>query len=180
MLTTMLTMLTMLRAPLPIMRIPAGPGDCRWLVRPRRLLGALAVALAGVAAGAASMGAAAASASALPVATLSGALPGFAAPSTTGGVEEFFIISSLDPSRGRIVLKRPTEVTVTMRVTGQTAYRDEQGKALRLANLRAGATVFIAYRQEADGGSTAQLVRLGPMTVQLLHQRYLKPAAAPQ
>ncbi len=114
---------------------------------------------------------------AAPVLPTPAMLVGPYAVAAAGGVEEFFIVSSLDPAHGRIVLKRPTEVTVTMRVDAQTSYRDEQGKALGLANLRAGATVYIVYRQEADGGATARLVRLGPMTVQVLRDRYL--AAAP-
>jgi hypothetical protein len=89
--------------------------------------------------------------------------------------EEFFIVSSIDSARGRIVLKRPTEVTLLMQVTAQTAYRDEQGKPLRLADLRTGDTGYITYRQDTAGGATALLVRLGPMTVQELQRRYLKP-----
>lgn len=87
--------------------------------------------------------------------------------------EEFFIVSSLDAARGRIVLKRPTEVTLLMQVTAQTAYRDEQGKPLRLADLRTGDTAYITYRQSPGGAPTALLVRLGPMTVQELQRRYL-------
>jgi hypothetical protein len=92
----------------------------------------------------------------------------------TGDREEFFIVSSLDAARGRIVLKRPTEVTLLMQVTARTAYRDEQGKPLRLADLRTGDTAYITYRQET-GAPTALLVRLGPMTVRELQRRYLRP-----
>jgi hypothetical protein len=97
-----------------------------------------------------------------------------ASVAATGDREEFFIVSSLDAARGRIVLKRPTEVTLLMQVTPQTAYRDEQGKPLRLADLRTGDTAYITYRQDT-GAPTALLVRLGPMTVQELQRRYLKP-----
>ncbi len=90
-----------------------------------------------------------------------------------GNREEFFIVSSLDAARGRIVLKRPTEVTLLMQVTARTAYRDERGKPLRLADLRTGDTAFITYRQDT-GAPTALLVRLGPMTVQELQRTYLK------
>ncbi len=72
------------------------------------------------------------------------------------------------------MLKRPTEVTLLMQVTARTAYRDEQGKPLRLADLRTGDTVYITYRQET-GAPTALLVRLGPMTVRELQRRYLRP-----
>lgn len=90
-----------------------------------------------------------------------------------GNREEFFIVSSLDAAHGRIVLKRPTEVTLLMQVTAQTAYRDEQGKPLRLADLRTGDTAYITYRQSPGGAPTALLVRLGPMTVEELQRRYL-------
>ena len=97
-----------------------------------------------------------------------------AAPAPTDR-EEFFILSSIDAAHGRIVLKRPTEVTLLMQVTAQTAYRDEQGKPLRLADLRTGDTGYITYRQDTAEGPTALLVRLGPMTVPELQRRYLKP-----
>ncbi|HEY0512841.1 MAG TPA: hypothetical protein VGH73_13105 [Thermoanaerobaculia bacterium] len=107
-----------------------------------------------------------------PLLLLLGIALGAAAPADR---EEFFVVSSIDAARGRIVLKRPTEVTLLMQVTGQTAFRDEQGKALRLADLRTGATAYITYRQSPAGEPTALLVRLGPMTVQELQRRYLKP-----
>lgn len=87
--------------------------------------------------------------------------------------EEFFIVSSLDVAHGRIVLKRPTEVTLLMLVTARTVYHDEQGKPLRLTDLRTGDTAYITYRQSPGGAPTALLVRLGPMTVQELQRRYL-------
>jgi hypothetical protein len=96
---------------------------------------------------------------------------------TAGDREEFFILSSVDAARGRIVLKRPTEVTLMMQVTGQTTYRDEQGKALRLADLRTGDTLYITFRQGPAGEPTALRVRLGPMTPQEM-RRYLKPGAS--
>jgi hypothetical protein len=95
-------------------------------------------------------------------------------PAATGGDrEEFFILSSVDAARGRIVLKRPTEVTVLMLVNGQTTYRDEKGGALRLADLRTGDTLYVAFRQSPAGEPTALRVRLGPMTVQEM-RRYLR------
>lgn len=98
------------------------------------------------------------------------------AASAAGDREEFFILSSVDAARGRMVLKRPTEVTFLMQVTGQTAFRDEQGKPLRLSDLRTGDTLFITFRQSPAGEPTAQRVRLGPMTLQEM-RRYLKPGA---
>jgi hypothetical protein len=100
-----------------------------------------------------------------------------AASATAGDREEFFILSSVDAARGRIVLKRPTEVTVLMQVTAQTAYRDEQGKTLRLADLRTGDTLYVTFRQSPAGEPTALRVRLGPMTVQEM-RRYLKPGTS--
>jgi hypothetical protein len=105
-----------------------------------------------------------------PVLALGAGHAGAAAP------DEFFILSSLDAARSRIVLKRPTEVTLAMRVNDNTAYRSEQGKPLKLTDLRAGDTVYITYRPDAAGEPTAVLVRQGPMTVQELQRRYLKPA----
>ncbi|HYL06490.1 MAG TPA: hypothetical protein VE075_10645 [Thermoanaerobaculia bacterium] len=93
--------------------------------------------------------------------------------------DEFFIISSIDAARARIVLKRPTEVTLVMRVTGRTAYRDEQGRPLALTALRAGDTVYITAARGAAGELTAVLVRQGPMTVQELQRRYFAGAAPP-
>ena len=88
--------------------------------------------------------------------------------------EEFFILSSVDAAHDRMVLKRPTEVTLLMLVNAQTAYRDEQGKTLRLSDLRTGDTLFISFRQSPAGAPTALRVRLGPMTPQEM-RRYLKP-----
>ncbi|HEX4964447.1 MAG TPA: hypothetical protein VF173_26765 [Thermoanaerobaculia bacterium] len=100
---------------------------------------------------------------------------GLAAAPAGNDREEFFIVSSIDAARGRIVLKRPTEVTLLITVSAQTAYRDEQGKPLRLADLRTGDTAFITYRQNPAGAPVAVTVRLGPMTVPELQRRYLKP-----
>jgi len=102
--------------------------------------------------------------------------PGHAmpAPAAANEREEFFIVASIDAARGRIVLKHPTEVTLLMRVTAGTTYRDEQGRPFRLADLRTGATAYITYRQSPGGEPTAILVKLGPMTVQELQRRYLQ------
>lgn len=95
------------------------------------------------------------------------------AAAAAGDREEFFILSSIDTARSRIVLKRPTEVTVPMQVNGQTTYRDEKGRSLRLADLRTGDTLYVTFRQDAAGEPTALRVRLGPMTVQEM-RRYLR------
>jgi len=85
---------------------------------------------------------------------------------------EFFIVSSIDGTHGKIVLKRPTDVTVPMRVDDHTVYRDEQGRPLRLADLRAGDTAWITSTREPSGELTALTLRLGPMTVEELQRRY--------
>jgi hypothetical protein len=96
---------------------------------------------------------------------------GSAAPASS---EEFFIVSSVDAGKGAMVLKRPTEVTLTMRVTEKTRCRDEQGKPIRFTDLRAGDTVFIALERDTSGYSVASSIRRGPMTVEELHRRYLR------
>jgi len=87
--------------------------------------------------------------------------------------DEFFIVSSIDAAHSRLILKRPTDVTVTMRVTAGTQIRDEHGQAKKLTDLRAGDTAWITATRDPAGELTAVLVRLGPMTVEELQRRYL-------
>ncbi len=87
--------------------------------------------------------------------------------------EEFFIISSVDPAKHQLVLKRPTEVTTLMHVSDATTYFDESGKPLRLADLRTGDTVYVLSTTQADTGPTASRIRRGPMTLAELHKHYL-------
>ena len=87
--------------------------------------------------------------------------------------DEFFIVSSIDAAHSRLILKRPTDVTVTVRVTAGTQIRDEHGQARKLADLRAGDTAWITSTRNPAGELTAVLVRLGPMTVEELQRRYL-------
>ena len=98
---------------------------------------------------------------------------GAAAPAPVS-TEEFFIVSSVDSGKGLMVVKRPTEVTLTMGLTERTRCRDEQGKPIRAADLRAGDTVFIASDRNASGQPVATGIRRGPMTVPELHRRYLR------
>ncbi len=108
----------------------------------------------------------------------SAALPAPPAAPAAESVEDFFVVSSLDADHGRMVLKRPTEVTLVMHVDGRTAYRNERGQPQTLHDLRTGDTVFITYRP--DGAEpTALLVRQGPMTVPELERRYLRPSLVP-
>ena len=99
----------------------------------------------------------------------------WAAGATTPVItEEFFIVSSADSGKGLMVVKRPTEVTLTMGLTEKTRCRDEQGKPIRATDLRAGDTVFIASDRSASGQPVAASIRRGPMTVPELHRRYLR------
>lgn len=72
-----------------------------------------------------------------------------------------------------MVVKRPTEVTLIVRVSGKTRCRNEKGEAIRFTDLRAGDTVFIAS-VSSSGQPEASSIRLGPMTVEELHRRYLR------
>jgi hypothetical protein len=95
------------------------------------------------------------------------------AQTTAQAGEQFFIISSVDPAKQQLVLKRPTEVTTLMRVDDKTAFLDEDGAPLRLTDLRAGDTVYVLSRQTGGTGPTASRIRKGPMTLAELHKHYL-------
>ena len=106
--------------------------------------------------------------------TAAAAWPAGAATPAPPITEEFFIVSSVDSGKGLMVIKRPTEVTLTMGLTDKTRCRDEQGKPIRAIDLRAGDTVFIASDRSASGQPVAASIRRGPMTVPELHRRYLR------
>jgi hypothetical protein len=99
----------------------------------------------------------------------------FASVAATPAPDEFFIISSVDAAKSRLILKRPTEVTVVMGVTDRTVIRGERGESLRLAALRAGDTIYVMSRSQSNGEMTASSIRRGPMTVDELHRRYIRP-----
>jgi hypothetical protein len=101
------------------------------------------------------------------------AIPSTAARSAAAVLDDFFIVSSIDVAQKRLVLKRPSEVTVLVRVTEKTSYRSEQNRPLQLGDLRAGDTVFIRLGTGAES-DLAKSVRRGPMTVEELHRRYLR------
>lgn len=92
-------------------------------------------------------------------------------PKTTSSGEQFFIIASLDQSKSEILLKRPDEVTELVNTTPKTQYFDENGKPLKLSDLRAGDTAWVI----SSGGAnpTAVRVRKGQMTLAELHRYYL-------
>ena len=92
----------------------------------------------------------------------------------TAHADEFFIVSSVDSAKNQLLLKRPTEVTEVMRVDAATRFLDEDGKALKFSDLRAGDTVYIQSKA-GTGGSIAVEIRKGPMTTTELRRRYLQP-----
>ena len=85
--------------------------------------------------------------------------------------EEFYIVASVDEPKSELLLKRPSEVTLLMRVSQKTKYQDESGKSIPLSDFRAGDTVWVA----ATGGDepTAIRIRKGGMTIPELHRYYL-------
>jgi hypothetical protein len=92
-------------------------------------------------------------------------------PASAG--EEFFIISSVDPGKNHIVLKRPTEVTVLVSIDAKTTCVNEKGKPVKVYDLRAGDTVFVTTRRNDQGDLLAIHIRMGYMTLQEVHRRYL-------
>lgn len=91
-------------------------------------------------------------------------------PTSSG--EYFFIIGSVDQAQQQILLKWPTEVTLLLKVTPDTKFSSEAGKPLKLADFRAGDTVWVAYKGTGSDASAVR-VRAGVMTVPELHQYYL-------
>jgi hypothetical protein len=87
--------------------------------------------------------------------------------------ERFFIISSVDITKKQLLLKEPTEITEVLQVNDKTRYTDKNGKAMQFGDLRAGDTVFIRS-SASSAGKVATSIRKGPMTLEELHQRYLK------
>jgi hypothetical protein len=85
---------------------------------------------------------------------------------------DFFIVSSIDLARKQILLKRPTEVTELMRLEDATRCFEENGKPMRLADIRAGDTVYITSRSN-QGKLVAVAIRKGAMTLDVLRERYL-------
>ena len=85
---------------------------------------------------------------------------------------DFYIVSSVDLSKQQILLKLPTEVTELMRVDGGTKYFDDHGSSIKLSDLRSGDTVYIASRRAGEQ-PVAVTIRRGPMTLEVLRERYL-------
>ncbi|HYL68460.1 MAG TPA: hypothetical protein VEX69_04785 [Candidatus Limnocylindria bacterium] len=89
------------------------------------------------------------------------------------GGEEFFIVSSIDTAKSQVLLKRPTEVTLLMKITDKTVILDPANKPLHLTDLHAGDTVWVTSSGSDNSGPTAHRIRKGPMTVELLHRYFL-------
>jgi hypothetical protein len=87
--------------------------------------------------------------------------------------EEFFIVAAVDTNKAQLLLKRPTEVTVLVKITDHTSLLDERGKGVKLADLRAGDTIWAALGAKTDGEQVALRVRKGPMTIAALHRLYV-------
>ena len=90
--------------------------------------------------------------------------------------EQFFIVASIDRQNSQLLLKRPTEVTVLVKLSPETKYLNDAGKPTTLAGLRAGDTVWVKL-SGSDPEPTATAVRQGEMTVADLHKYYLDYAA---
>ncbi len=108
--------------------------------------------------------------------TMLAALPLLAEKSARSGpssAEEFFIISSADLAKNRLVLKHPTEVTELMSVNDKTSCINDQGKSFACKNLRAGDTVFVISSGSKSGARMAVRIRVGPMTVEEIHRKYV-------
>lgn len=105
-----------------------------------------------------------------------GSLAAAGAPSTGQTFDgDFFIITSINKRKHELFLKAPTEVTQLMQVNDQTVFLNSEGKAITFADLRAGATVYIVPGQTISGSErVAKRIQEGPMTVAILHARYLK------
>jgi hypothetical protein len=88
------------------------------------------------------------------------------------GNDEFFVISSVDKSHNALVLLRPTEITTTVSVNDKTKYVDENGKAIKVTDLRTGDTIFVTYATQ-NNALTATNVRKGMMTTAEMRKRYL-------
>jgi phosphohistidine swiveling domain-containing protein len=86
---------------------------------------------------------------------------------------EFFIVSSVNLQKQDLFVKAPTEVTEEMTVTPRTVILSEQGKHIPLSQVRAGDTVYVVSRRNSQGFPEVVRLQQGPMTVGILHARYL-------
>jgi hypothetical protein len=86
--------------------------------------------------------------------------------------EHYYIIGSVDQSQQQILLKKPDEITLLLKVSPDTKFVSEGGKPLHLSDFRAGDTVWVTYKG-AGADATAVNVRAGGMTLSELHKYFL-------
>jgi hypothetical protein len=86
---------------------------------------------------------------------------------------EFFIVSSVNLQKSDLFVKAPTEVTQEMTVTASTVILNQEGKRAPLSDVKAGDTVYIVTRTNGKGFPEVVRIQEGPMTVAVLHSRYL-------
>ena len=106
------------------------------------------------------------------VAAVAGTLLAAACAAQAKFGDEFFLISSVDRPHNILVLMHPWQVTQTVTVSDKTQYFDDQGKPIKLADLRAGDTIF-ATTQTDKSNVTVTKIRKGVMTMAELRRRYL-------
>jgi len=94
----------------------------------------------------------------------------------SASAEEFFIVSSVDLAKKQLFLKHPTEVTELVLLGDSTTCLDEHGKNFSCKKLRAGDTVFVTAKRAPSSTPTAFRIRLGAMTVDEVHRRYMGPS----
>jgi len=109
-----------------------------------------------------------------PAATVHPAPPSASIPGKkTPEGDQFFIVASVDLQKSQLLLKYPAEVTLLVLVNNATKFTDENGKLLKLSDLRAGDTVWMVSSPTGSGEATALRIRKGQMTVADLHRYYL-------
>ena len=93
--------------------------------------------------------------------------------------DEFYLVSSVDRAHNTLVLMHPWQVTQTVTVSDKTQYADDQGKPIKLTDLRAGDTIYATTHTDKTT-VTVDKIRKGVMTVAELRKRYLPylPATA--
>jgi hypothetical protein len=110
--------------------------------------------------------------SALAVLILTSAFAVRAQVQAKSGSDEFFVISSVDKAHSSLILLLPTEITATIAVNDKTKYADENGKPIKVTDLRTGDTIFVTYSTQ-NNGLVATSVRKGMMTTAEMRKRYL-------
>lgn len=108
----------------------------------------------------------------LAILILTSALAVHAQVQAKAGNDEFFVISSIDKTHNALVLLRPTQITATIAVNEKTKYVDENGKPIKMTDLRTGDTIFVTYSTQ-NNTLLAQSVRKGMMTTAEMRKRYL-------